>query len=125
MVHHIHTNHTLHTHKQTQTYKDNKIISEYSMVDTLYSLIINLTTPRLQLMLIFSIFNSEVSQQIKLNWLLNMKLFHNRMIREENSHLRKTIEEREKQLTDLEDLRRMGRQQRRELQEAQAMLTQT
>jgi hypothetical protein len=47
------------------------------------------------------------------------------MIREENSHLRKTIEEREKQLTDLEDLRRMGRQQRRELQEAQAMLTLT
>jgi hypothetical protein len=42
------------------------------------------------------------------------------MIREENSHLRKSIEEREKQLTDLEDLRRMGRQQRRELQEAQA-----
>jgi hypothetical protein len=41
------------------------------------------------------------------------------MIREENFHLRKTIEERDKQLADLQDLRKIGRQQRRELQETQ------
>ena len=56
---------------------------------------------------------------------IKIDLFHSRMIREENTHLRKTIEERDKQLTDLEDLRRMGRQQRRELQEAQAIYTPT
>ncbi len=41
------------------------------------------------------------------------------MIREENFHLRKTIEERDQQLIDLQDLKKVGRQQRRELQEAQ------
>ena len=43
------------------------------------------------------------------------------MIREENSHLRKTIEERDQQLIDLQDLKKVGRQQRRELQEAQVI----
>ena len=41
------------------------------------------------------------------------------MIREENSGLRKSLEERDKQLTELHNLKKVVRQQKRELQEAQ------
>jgi regulator of replication initiation timing len=46
-----------------------------------------------------------------------------RMIREENSHLRKTLQERDTETTELHNLKKMVRQQKKELQETQVKLS--
>ncbi len=48
-----------------------------------------------------------------------MCVLHFRMIREENSSLRKSLENREKQLTEFQSLKKMAKQQKKELQETQ------